>query len=331
MDIDAYANVHQRSWWELEGLLKKSHLDADEADRAVELYQRVSTHLSQLRSNEPDPTLVASLSMLLAKTRRKMGASRTPSLKLVGHFFTQTLPAALYRLRYWWLSTMAASLVLAVFIGARIVADPKLEAAVGTPEMVKQLVEQDFENYYRTYAASHFSFQVWVNNSWVAALCIAMGVLGAPVLYMLFQNVANVAVSGAIMINHGAGAKFFGLLLPHGTLELTCIFVAGGVGLYLCWSWISPGPRTRSEALAQAGRTVVGIAMGLVVVLSICGALEGFVTPSALPTSVRVGIGIVAEVLFFVYVFGIGRYAYNHGQDGDIARAWQEDREIRVR
>ena len=43
------------------------------------------------------------------------------------------------------------------------------------------------------------------------------------------------------MIRHDRGGLFWGLILPHGLLELTAVFVAGGVGLRLFWSWVEPG------------------------------------------------------------------------------------------
>ena len=59
----------------------------------------------------------------------------------------------------------------------------------------------DFERYYSEYAASHFAAQVWTNNAWVAALCIALGVLGAAGgLPAAVSNILNVAVIGALMI-----------------------------------------------------------------------------------------------------------------------------------
>ena len=74
-----------------------------------------------------------------------------------------------------------------------------------SPDEVDQLVSNDFEGYYSEYAASHFAAAVWINNAWVAALCIALGVLGAPVVYLLFQNVANLAIIGSIMTRHDHG------------------------------------------------------------------------------------------------------------------------------
>ena len=40
---------------------------------------------------------------------------------------------------------------------------------------------------------------MWTNNAWVAALCIALGVLGLPVILLLLNNILNVALIGALM------------------------------------------------------------------------------------------------------------------------------------
>ena len=61
-------------------------------------------------------------------------------------------------------------------------------------------------------------------------------------------------------------------------------------------------------------------------VLFVSGIIEAFVTPSALPTGARVGIGIVAELAFFAYVFVLGRAAFLRGHTGDIDAALLEDR-----
>ena len=111
---------------------------------------------------------------------------------------------------------------------------------------------------------------------------------------------------------------FFGLILPHGLLELTAVFVACGLGLKLGWTVVDPGPRTRSRALAEEGRALVVGALGLALVLFVSGVVEGFVTPSGLPTWARVGIGVVVELLFLAWVFGPGRRAHRAGVSGDL-------------
>jgi uncharacterized membrane protein SpoIIM required for sporulation len=128
-----------------------------------------------------------------------------------------------------------------------------------------------------------------------------------------------VGLTGAIMINHGRGDLFFGLIAPHGLLELTAVFVAGGTGLRLFWAWIDPGPRTRAQALAAEGRSAIAVALGLVLVLAISGVIEAFVTPSPWPTWARISIGVLAELAFLAYVFTVGRWACQRGATGDVS------------
>ena len=72
---------------------------------------------------------------------------------------------------------------------------------------------------------------------------------------MLFENAANVGVQGGLMFAHGKGGLFFSLILPHGMLELTAVFLAAAAGLRLGWTVIDPGPRPRGQALAEEGRS----------------------------------------------------------------------------
>ncbi len=326
MDLDAYVLAHRSQWLRLEELTAQRRLDGPGNDELIDLYQRVATHLSVVRTSAPDAALIAYLSSILARARLRTVGTRATTWRNVGSFFTERFPAALYRLRWWWLATLAANVVATGVMIWWLLQHPAVEQSMLSPEEVDQLVRHDFENYYSEYAASHFAAQVWINNAWVAALCIALGVLGAPVVYLLFQNIANLAIIGSIMIRHDHGGHFWGLISPHGLLELTAVFVAGGVGLRLFWSWVAPGDLTRGQSMAREGRTAGTVALGLVVVLFISGIIEAFVTPSSLPTEARVGIGIVAELAFFAYVFVVGRGAFARGHTGDIDAALLEDR-----
>ncbi len=324
MDLDAYVAAHSARWRRLEQLSRKRRLTGTEADELVDGYQVVATHLSVVRSTAPDAALVAYLSGILARARSRTTGTRTVSWRDPVVYLGATFPAALYRLRWWWMSTMAASLAVAAVMTVWLLEHPGAQSALVTPAQAEQLVEVEFERYYSAYEASHFAAQVWTNNAWVAALCIAFGVLGLPVVYMLYQNVLNLAVVAALMIEHDRAALFFGLILPHGLLELTAVFVAAGVGLRIFWSWVQPGGTTRTAALAREGRTAAGVALGLVLVLFISGLIEAFVTPSGLPTWGRIGIGVLAEALFLAYVFVLGRRAFKAGHTGDVDASARE-------
>jgi uncharacterized membrane protein SpoIIM required for sporulation len=145
------------------------------------------------------------------------------------------------------------------------------------------------------------------------------------VVWVLWQNALNVGVAGGLMAAHGRLDLFFGLILPHGLLELTCVFVAAGAGLRLGWCWVDPGTRTRSQALAQEGLAAGALALGLACTLAVSGVVEAFVTPSGLPTWARVGIGATLWAAFLGYVFVLGRRAAAAGELGDVRGAGATD------
>ena len=319
MNVDALVTAHHEQWARLDALSKRRRLSGAEADELLDLYERVSTHLSQVRSTAPDPALVRHLSMLLTRARLSLAGRHASTWSGLLTFFRSTFPAGLYDLRRWWVSTLVASVVLMALVTVWTLAHPELYTSQLSAEQIRAYVDTDFAGYYTEFAHHEFATEVWVNNAWVAAQCIAFGALGLPVLYVLWQNVVNVGIVAALMVSHDRASLFFGLILPHGLLELTAVFVAGGAGLRLFWSWVDPGPLSRSESFARTGRKVVGIALGLVVVLLVSGVIEGFVTPSGLPTAARIAIGLVAWGAFLVYVFVVGRRAHRAGATGDVA------------
>jgi len=319
VDLDAFVAAHQGEWSRLEYLARHGSPSGAEADEILDLYQRVATHLSVVRSSAPDPSLVTYLSSLLARARTRSAGTRSVAWSDLRVFFIDTFPAALYRTRWWWILTALVNLGVALVIGWWFLSHPQFESSLMPPSEIDKLVNTDFQHYYSEFAASHFAALVWTHNAWLTAICIALGILGVPVVYLLFENVLNLGFMGAIMINHQRGALFFGLILPHGLLELTAVFVAGATGLRLFWAWVDPGPRTRSRALAEEGRSAIAVALGLVVVLAVSGVVEAFVTPSPLPTWARISIGVLVEVAFLTYVFTVGRWACRRGVTGDVA------------
>ncbi len=323
MDVDAFVLAHRASWDRLELLLtRRRALTGAEVDELVDLYQRVSTHLSMVRSSSADPVLIGRLSGLVARARSVVTGAHAPLWSELVRFWTVSFPVVAYRSWRWWLGTAVAFFIVAVVIGAWVAGSPEVRASIGTPAELEQLINHDFAAYYSENPAGSFGLQVWVNNSWVAAQCIGFAILlGIPIPYVLFQNALNVGVSGGLMFGAGKADVLLGLLIPHGLLELTAVFLAAAVGMRLGWTVIAPGDRPRGQVLAEQGRAVVAVAVGLVVVLLISGLIEALVTPSPLPTFLRIGIGVAAEIVFLTYIVHFGRKAVRAGESGDADEA----------
>lgn len=323
MDTDAFAAAHRAEWNRLAVLVRRRRrLSGDEIDELVAGYQAAATHLSVLRSGGRDPALTARLSVLIGRARAAITGAHTPAWRAVGEFATVSFPAMAYRARWWWLITTAASVAFALIVGRWIAASPAVQSSLLSHSQVASLVNHQFRDYYSQNTPLSFASEVWTNNALTAAEALILGAfLGVGTILVLLENMLNLGVDGGLMIGHGRATEFFALILPHGMLELSAVFLATAAGLRLGWAIIDPGPRRRGQALAEEGRATVTIALGLVVVLAVSGVIEAFVTPSRLPASARIGIGGVAEAAFLAYVIALGRRAQRLGRTADIVQA----------
>lgn len=320
MDVDAFVLAHRPTWDRLEALVKRRRqLTGAEVDELVDLYQRVSTHLSMVRTASNDSVLIGRLSGLVARARSAVTGAHAPLWSEFTRFWTVSFPVVAYRSWRWWLGTAVAFFVVTVLIALWVSGNPEVRASIGTPSEIDELINHDVASYYSQSPAGSFALQVWVNNSWVAAQCIGFAILlGIPIPYVLFQNAANLGLIAGLMFDADKADSFLGLLAPHGLLELTTVFLAAAAGMRLGWSVIAPGNRPRGQVLAEQGRAVVAVAVGMIAVLLVSGLIEALVTPSSLPTFVRIGIGLVAEIAFLAYIFHFGRKAARAGETGDI-------------
>ncbi|HYZ68336.1 MAG TPA: stage II sporulation protein M, partial [Mycobacterium sp.] len=199
MDVDAFVLAHRPTWDRLETLVKRRRrLTGAEVDELVDLYQRVSTHLSMVRSASSDSVLVGRLSGLVAQARSAVTGAHAPLWSEFVRFWTVSFPVVAYRAWRWWLGTAVVFFVVVVLIGLWISGNHEVQSSLKTPTEIEQLVNHDFASYYSEHPAGSFGSLVWLNNSWVAAQCIASAiVLGIPIPGVLFQNAYNLGAIAA--------------------------------------------------------------------------------------------------------------------------------------
>lgn len=325
MDLDAFVAVHSAQWSRLDDLSRRRRLTAEEADELVALYQRAATHLSTVRTAAPDAAVAARLSATVAWARAAITGGPEPFWRELARFAVVSFPAAVYRARWWAAGAALASTLVAVAVALWVARNPEVLAALGDRDDIRRYVENDFASYYSENDAGSFAARVWTNNAWVAAQCIALGISGVGVVYVLLVNAVGVGQAAGVMASFDRLGFFFSLITPHGLLELTCVFVAAGAGLRLFWAWVAPGPVPRLRALATEGRSMVSVALGLVFVLFVSGIVEAFVTPAPLPTWARVSIGAAVWLAFLGYAGVLGRRAARSGETGDVAADLRED------
>ncbi len=321
VDVDRFIARNQTSWNRLQELTRRSRrsMTPDEVEELVQLYQRTSAQLSYARTERADPALIARLTRLVAAALGMLYATRSRSAAGFARFFTTSFPAAVWHNRRFVVVAALLLFVPAIVMGAWLATSDEALNASGPDAVREAYVQDDFEAYYRSAPAGQFAAEVTVNNIQVSILAFAAGaLLCIPTAYILAANGAQVGLAAGMFAAAGEQPKFYGLILPHGALELSAVIVAGGAGLAIGWAIIAPGDRRRGEALADEGRRAAAIVVGLVLAFILAGTIEAFVTPSTLPTPARVGIGLLAAGASWTYVVTLGRRAASLGYTGAI-------------
>lgn len=318
MDLDAYTAARSADWDRLARLAKQRRLDGADADDLIDLYQSAAADLSAIQTRAGSTVVGDRLSLTLATSRRRFTGAGANLFSQLPRFFVLQLPAALYRIRWLVLAVAVATIVVATLYALWITGNPEVLRNLGSDSDLRRYVEHSFIDYYSENPAASFAGQVWTNNAWIAAQCIAFGITGVWVPYVLLQNAIGVGTAAGMMFAYDRGDVLFAYILPHGLLELTSVFVAAAAGLRIFWAWIAPGARTRGQALAEDGRALFTVAVGCALSLFVSGLIEGFVTPSGLPVWAKITIGALALGAFLFYMLFLGRRAVRQGETGDL-------------
>lgn len=146
------------------------------------------------------------------------------------------------------------------------------------------------------------------NNVGIALRCFALGIFGGlgSAFYLVYNGLTIGAIFGYVA-SQGAGTNIATFVASHGSLELGAIVLAGGSGLALGWSVISPGRLTRRESLQRTARDVFVIVAGAAVMLVLAASIEGFWSASGAPAATKLTVGAALFVLLAAYLTLAGR------------------------
>ena len=142
-----------------------------------------------------------------------------------------------------------------------------------------------------------------INNLVVSFRAIAGGIsLGAFTAYILFLNGVMIGAIATLVGQNGLAFPFWAFVLPHGSLELPAIFLAGGAGFLIGRALLFPGKYRRVDALKVYGAEAAKLTFGIIPMLAIAGLIEGFFSPNPLfPDLLKyiVGLGLFMLLLFY--------------------------------
>jgi uncharacterized membrane protein SpoIIM required for sporulation len=141
------------------------------------------------------------------------------------------------------------------------------------------------------------------NNISVSFLAFALGItFGLGTLYLMVFNGLMVGTLAGLCYTHGLGIPFWSFVLPHGVIELTAIFIAGGAGFLLGGALLFPGDLPRKDALPKRARQAGRLILGCVPLLVIAGIVEAFFSPIQVHAGLKFGMAGLLLALLLCYL-----------------------------
>jgi uncharacterized membrane protein SpoIIM required for sporulation len=313
--------IEERPFWnELESFLDKLEtepeyrLDLRQVERFHYLYQRASSDLSKLMTFSAEPTSRVFLESLVGRAYGVIHETREKPHRLAPlRWFFQTFPRTFrIHIKAFWIS-VAAMMVGFLLGGLLIATDPGSKKILmpfghlrGDPsERVAK--EEKSENERLANARTAFSSQLMTHNTRISIFTLALGItFGVGTAIMLFYNGV---ILGAVAVDYilaGESKFLLGWLLPHGSIEIPAILLAGQAGLILAGALIgwqqSLSLKTRLRLIAG---DLVTLICGIALMLVWAGIIESFFSQyhePVLPYEVKIAFGLVQLGLLALFL-----------------------------
>jgi uncharacterized membrane protein SpoIIM required for sporulation len=156
-----------------------------------------------------------------------------------------------------------------------------------------------------------FSTELMANNTRVSIMALALGMTwGVGTVILLFYNGVILGAVGFDYMSAGQSEFLFGWLLPHGSVEIPAILIAGQAGLVLAGALFGWGGRLPLAARLRAiGADLVTLIAGVALLLVWAGFVEAFLSQyhaPVFPYWAKISLGLVELALLFLFLMKSG-------------------------
>ncbi|MBT8357831.1 MAG: stage II sporulation protein M [Desulfobacterales bacterium] len=325
LDLRKFIKQEQPYWDELAGILDQlekatgSRLDLARLKRFHYLYQRASTDLGKLATFSSEPNMRVYLESLVGRAYGEIHETREKPHRLAPlRWFFTTFPRTFRK----HIIAFAVSL-LAMFIGFSlggfvILIDPDAkESLIGFSHLEgdpseRVAKEENTDRDRLSGKKSSFSSFLMTHNTKVSIFTLALGMTyGIGTIIMLFYNGV---ILGAIAVDYilaGETWFLFGWLLPHGSIEIPAILLAGQAGLALAGALIGWGtPLALRSRLRKVSNDLVTLIFGVSILLVWAGIVEAFFSQyhePVIPYTFKIGFGVVELILLTLFLSMSGK------------------------
>jgi uncharacterized membrane protein SpoIIM required for sporulation len=319
-----FRKEREGTWHELEQLIELVNqrgireLTAEQLARLPHLYRATLSSLSVARSISLDRALTDYLESLCGRAYFAVYGTRDPARSTVAEFVTWRLPAAVRRMKWQFVVSLAFMVLGTVTAFLMVRDDPETyytfvgegyadgrDPSASTEELRSVLYDEtNFSG-----ALTQFAATLFHHNAGIGLVAFALGFVILPTVLLIFINGLILGAFAALYDSRGLSLDLWGWLLPHGVTELLAVVLCGAAGLTIGQAWVFPGEKRRIDNLRERGRDAAIVALGAVVMFFIAGLIEGIFRQTVTGLEIRWAVASATFVFWLWYYVrcGVGR------------------------
>jgi uncharacterized membrane protein SpoIIM required for sporulation len=316
MTPDEFVLKRHSAWRELESLLGRadqrlSDLTETELAALGKLYRQATSDLALAQRDYPADRVTRYLNQLVARAHPIIYRRRATNRRQFVTFYTTTFPRIYRRLWPYTLASLLLFALPALFAFLAVWRQPDFITSLvgsGIQGLVERVEAGEMWTEIAPNVRSAGASLIFTNNIQVMFLTFAGGVTaGLLTAWLLLTNGVSFGAIFGLLQSHAMSQHLVDFVAAHGFVELSVIFLAGGCGLYIADGLLRPGLLSRSANLSQRATVAVKAILGCVPLLVMSGLIEGFISPSALPTYAKLAIGLLTGLALHGYWWLAGR------------------------
>lgn len=307
MRESSFIEQNKQKWKTYEALISREVQDPESLHQA---FVEITDDLSYARTFYPNRSVRYYLNSIAQRLFYQLSRTRRFSLQDLIHFWTLQLPSLAYEYR------RELRLSLIVFTFAFIVGvfsayqDPAFVQTILGSEYV-QMTEENIAKgdpmaVYKSMNETDMFLGITLNNILVSIRTFLMGLFFAfGSLVILFYNGVMVGSFQYFFIEHSLFRESALTIWMHGTIEISCIIIAGGAGLIMGKHLLFPGTYTRFQSFKLGGVRGLQVLMGILPLITMAAFIEGFFTRyTDTPDLIRlifIGLCLAFVLWYFVW------------------------------
>ena len=299
------------AWLEAQGRSGSSSFPDEEFPQR---YREICHHLALARDRQYGAEVVDRLNHLALYGHHILYGAEPGRLQGVVEFFGRGFPRLV---REEWRATLAAMILFFVpLLGMTALVSVRPEAAYyiidpRTLSSLQDMYSDSAQALGRRGAdgdLAMFAFYIF-NNVSIGFRTFAGGILaGVGTVVFLLLNGFHIGAIAGYLTELGLGHNFWSFVAGHSAPELLAIGISGAAGFRLAQALLSPGSRSRKQALVAAARHAVKLMMGAGALFLIAAFIEGFWSAHRwFPNGVKYAVGASLWALLIGYFFLAGR------------------------